>query len=58
MSKEDFKEYLSELLEAIDTLKSDTEYMLYVENKDINTNKDKIDIFYKWNKRLNKIFDL
>lgn len=58
MSKDDFKEYFSELLEAIDTLKSDAEYMLFVENNDVKNNKEKIDVFYKWNKRLIKIFDL
>ena len=58
MTKDDFKEYFSELLEAIDTLKSDTEYMLFVENNDVKNNKEKIDVFYKWNKRLIKIFDL
>ncbi len=58
MSKDDFKEYMSELLEAVDNLKSDTEYMLYVENNNVTCNKEKIDVFYKWNKRLIKIFDL
>lgn len=58
MSNDDFKEYFSELLEAIDTLKSDAEYMLFVENTDVKNNKEKIDVFYKWNKRLIKIFDL
>ena len=58
MSKDDFKEYLSEMLEVIDTLKSDSEYMLFVENKDVKINKEKVDVFYKWNRKLIKIFDL
>lgn len=58
MPSNDFKEYFSEMLETIDTLKSDTEYMLYVERDSVDTNKDKMEVFYKWNKQLIKVLDL
>ena len=59
MSEDEFKEYLSEMLEAVDALKSDTEYVLFVEKKNIKINKDKIEIFHNWDKRLmKKVFDL
>lgn len=58
MPNSEFKDYLNEILEAIELLKSDSEYMLFVENRDVKTNKGKVDIFYNWNKKLINIMNL
>ena len=51
-----FKEKTSELLQMIQDLKSDTDYVLLVEKQNIEENKKKIKVFHNLDEKLAKIF--
>ena len=50
-----FKEKTSELLEMISDLKSDTDYVLFVEGENREENKKKINVFHNFDDKLCKI---
>lgn len=50
-----FKEKTSELLQMLQDLKSDTDYMLLVEKQNIEENKKKIKVFHNLDEKLTKI---
>ncbi len=58
MPKDKFKEEVSAILEIIDDLKSDTEYLLFAENNDINLNKERIGQFHRWDNELIRLLNL
>ena len=47
-----FKEKTSELLQMLQDLKSDTDYVLLVEKQNIEENKKKIHVFHNLDKKL------
>ena len=51
-----FKEKTNELLQMIQDLKSDTDYVLLVEKQNIEENKKKIKVFHNLDEKLAKIF--
>lgn len=51
-----FKEKTSELLQMISDLKSDTDYVLFVEGKNVDENKKKIKVFHNLDNKLEKMF--
>lgn len=58
MPKEELKDELNNILTAVDALRSDLEYMLFVERIDAVNNKEKLIMFNNFNKELIEIFNL
>lgn len=58
MPKEKFKEEISEILGIVDDYKSDTEYLLFAENNDVNVNIEKMNQFHRWDNELIKLLGL
>ena len=51
-----YKEKTSEMLQMIQDLKSDTDYVLLIENQNIEENKKKIRVFHNLDEKMAKIF--
>lgn len=58
MPRDKFKEEINKILEIVDDYKSDTEYYLFAERDDVNTNKERINQFHRWDNELIKILNL
>ena len=56
MPKEMFKEKMSELLDMVSDLKSDTDYVLLVEGENAAENRKKINVFHNLDNKLEKMF--
>lgn len=54
-SESDYKERINKVLQMIQDLKSDTDYVLYVEREDVEKNKRKINLFHNFDTQLAKI---
>lgn len=54
-TEDDFKERINGVLQMIQDLKSDTDYVLYVEHENIEENKRKIRLFHNFDAKLAKI---
>lgn len=55
MPASDYKEYLSETLELLDSLREDNSYLLLVEKKNIQSGAEKMEFFHRVDNRLLKI---
>ena len=58
MPANEFNNYVKEVLETKCTLQNDIEYVLFINNENINTNKDKLVAFNNFNKVLMKTLNI
>lgn len=58
MSSSDYKESVNELLQVVQDLKSDTDYLLFIEKANVEDNKAKLRVFHNLDKKLMEILSV